>query len=372
VTAADGGGVAGVTVNFAAPTGGRVGSTSVTTDAQGQASTTLTLGGLLGAQSFTATAAGFSVSIPATALVGDVASIVAVSASDLQGLVRRVLASPFVVRVTDSFGNPVPGVTVAWTRIAGTGTLAAPTSTTDANGQASVLYTLGAIPGLETITASVAGVTTPTTFTATALAAVAAAIAIVSGNNQIAQVGQALLAPLVVKVTDADGFPVAGVPVNWSATNGTIPQSTTTDAQGQASAPLSLGSVVGPATAIASIPTGTATKSVTFSLTALVGNAASIVAVSGNDLRGIVLRVLGSPFVVRVTDSFGNPVSGATVAWTRIAGTGTLAAPTSTTDANGQASMSYTLGAIPGLETITASVGGVTTPATFRATALLP
>jgi hypothetical protein len=34
--------------------------------------------------------------------------------------------------------------------------------------------------------------------------------------------------------------------------------------------------------------------------------------------------------------------------------------------------MSYTLGAIPGLETITASVGGVTTPATFRATALLP
>ena len=169
VTAADGVGVAGVTVNFAAPTGGSVGSTSVTTDAQGQASTTLTLGGLLGAQSFAASAAGFSVSIPATALVGDVASIVAAAGSDLQGLVFRALASPFVVRVTDRFGNPVPGATVAWTRIAGTGTLAAPTSTTDANGRASMLYTLGALPGLETVRASVAGVTTTATFTATAL-----------------------------------------------------------------------------------------------------------------------------------------------------------------------------------------------------------
>jgi hypothetical protein len=130
--------------------------------------------------------------------------------------------------------------------------------------------------------------------------------------------------------------------------------------------------VVGAATAIASIPTGTTTKSVTFSLTALVGNAASIAAVSGNGLRGIILSVLASPFVVRVTDSFGNPVPGATVAWTRIAGSGTLAAPTSTTDANGQASVLYTLGAIPGLETITASVAGVTTPATFTVTALLP
>jgi len=369
VTAADGGGVAGVTVNFAPPTGGSVGSTSVTTDAQGQASTTLTLGGLLGAQSFAASAAGFSVSIPATALVGDVASILGLSGSGLQGTILRVLAAPFVVRVTDRFGNAVSGVTVAWTRIAGAGTLAAPTSTTDANGQASMLYTLGAIPGLETVRASVAGVTTPATFTATALAAVAAAIAIVSGNNQIAQVGQ-LLAPLVVKVTDVDGLPVPGVPVNWSATNGTIPQSTTTDAQGLSSAPLSLGSLVGPATAIASIPTGSTTKSVTFSLTALVGDVASIVGLSGSGLQGTVLHALASPFVVRVTDRFGNPVPGATVSWTRIAGAGTLAAPTSTTDANGQASMLYTLGAIPGLETVRASVAGVTTPATFTATAL--
>src|SRR5262249_43454487 len=41
VVAGDGVGVAGVTVTFAAPVGGSVGSPSVTTDATGQASTTL-------------------------------------------------------------------------------------------------------------------------------------------------------------------------------------------------------------------------------------------------------------------------------------------------------------------------------------------
>src|SRR5215510_5802633 len=181
VTAADGGGVAGVTVNFAAPAGGSVGSTSVTTDAQGQASTTMTLGGVLGPQSFAAVAVGFSVSIPATATVADAASIAVVSGSGQQDTVRRALGAPFVVRVTDSFGNALSGVTVSWTRTAGTGTLGAATSSTNANGQASMTYTLGATPGQETISATVAGVATPATFTATAVGAGPAVIAIVSG-----------------------------------------------------------------------------------------------------------------------------------------------------------------------------------------------
>ena len=61
-------GVAGVTVNFAPPAGGRVGSASVTTNQAGQAASSLTLGGALGAQSFAAVALGFSVAIPATAI----------------------------------------------------------------------------------------------------------------------------------------------------------------------------------------------------------------------------------------------------------------------------------------------------------------
>src|SRR5262249_24609181 len=158
-----------------------------------------------------------------------------------------------------------------------------------------------------------------------------------------AQVRQALPAALVVKVTDAGGNAVAGVGVTWSATNGTAtPQSTTTNAQGQASATLTLGQLAGLATATATIGTGAAAKSVTFSAMATSGVPASIVLVSGNAQQDTV-RALLAPFLVRVNDSFGNPVSAVTVSWARTAGTGTLAGSTSLTSADGQAGISYTL-----------------------------
>ena len=68
VNAADGAGVAGVAVTFAAPIGGAVGTTTATTDANGRASTTMTLATTAGPQSFLATAVGFDVPVPATAL----------------------------------------------------------------------------------------------------------------------------------------------------------------------------------------------------------------------------------------------------------------------------------------------------------------
>src|SRR5262249_47924800 len=125
VTAADGQGVAGVTVNFAAPTGGSVGSASTTTDAQGLASTTMTLGGTIGPQSFAASAAGFSASISVSATVGDPAVVTAIGGSGQADTVRRTLPQPFVARVADKFGNPVQGITVTWARTAGSGTLSA-------------------------------------------------------------------------------------------------------------------------------------------------------------------------------------------------------------------------------------------------------
>ncbi|MBI5601414.1 MAG: hypothetical protein HY944_07590, partial [Gemmatimonadetes bacterium] len=61
VTAGDGVGVAGVSVSFAVATGGgSVGSSTVVTDASGVASTTWTLGSLVGEQTMTASAAGLT------------------------------------------------------------------------------------------------------------------------------------------------------------------------------------------------------------------------------------------------------------------------------------------------------------------------
>jgi hypothetical protein len=69
--------------------------------------------------------------------------------------------------VVDRFGNPVPEVPVAWQVIAGEGTVTNPITTTDAEGQASVEWTLGNRIGYHKLTAAIgSGSSLPVTFTA--------------------------------------------------------------------------------------------------------------------------------------------------------------------------------------------------------------
>ena len=74
---------------------------------------------------------------------------------------------------------------------------------------------------------------------------------------------------------------------------------------------------------------------------------------------------LAAPFVVPVTDNARNPVANATIAWAAV--NGTVASPTTTTDATGQSSNTLTLGTVAGAATATATVGGKSV--TFTATA---
>jgi hypothetical protein len=73
---------------------------------------------------------------------------------------------------------------------------------------------------------------------------VPAAIEPFSGTGQQAAPGTQLAAPLTVEVTDADGNPAPGAVVSWSVVSGggaISPTSTTSDAQGRASAQFTLG-----------------------------------------------------------------------------------------------------------------------------------
>jgi len=189
VLASDNQGVPGVAVTFAAPTGGAVGSTSVVTDANGQAQTTLTLGTAAGPQSFAAAATGvggsLSVAIPATATPGDPAAVIAASGSGQQDTVKHALKAPFVAKVSDQYGNAVPNVVVSWTSTAGSGSLSGATSTTNGDGLASISYTLGAQPGPETVTASVSGLASAATFSAQGIPSGPAAIAIAMPDRYV-------------------------------------------------------------------------------------------------------------------------------------------------------------------------------------------
>jgi hypothetical protein len=82
---------------------------------------------------------------------------------------QKVTTAP-LVRVVDRFGNPVPGVPVAWQVIAGEGQVSEPITRTQTDGTAGVDWTLGNRIGVHKLTATIEQATAPTaTFTATVL-----------------------------------------------------------------------------------------------------------------------------------------------------------------------------------------------------------
>ena len=91
--------------------------------------------------------------------------------------------SPFRVTLTRG-GDGVSGITVNWSVTAGGGTLSAPTTVTNDQGQTEVVLTLGPQVGLNSVTASAAGADgSPLTFSATAVIAGAFAQVEVRNNS---------------------------------------------------------------------------------------------------------------------------------------------------------------------------------------------
>lgn len=247
VQAADGLPAAGEPVTFSVVTeGGGVSTTTATTDAQGRASTTLTLGNRSGTYEFRAVSGSVgAVTISTTATAAAPASFTLHGGNDQAGTVGTPLPSALAVRVTDQFNNPVNGTVVSWSRTAGTGTLAGPTSTTDAEGIARMAYTLGQRPGSDTIVATTNALPgAMVTFSVSAGPGSAARITAIGGSGQSSAPGGALANPLVALVTDQFGNPVPGQVVTWQVTtlNATLGAlTTTTDASGQATNTLILG-----------------------------------------------------------------------------------------------------------------------------------
>src|SRR3954452_6159370 len=93
----------------------------------------------------------------------------------------------------------------------------------------------------------------------------------------------------------------------------------------------------------------------------------SIAKASGDNQAAVAGQLLAEPVTVTVTDG-GTASVGTTVIWATTSG-GSLTPTSGPTDANGQASATWTLGTTSGSQTATASVSGANTPATFTATA---
>ena len=282
--------VPGVNVTFTAPASGASGTfvggsatAIIATNAQGIATApAFTANSAQGSYNVAATVTG--VATPANFTLTNVppARITATGGAPQSTTINSVFPSLLAATVKDAGGNPVPGVNVTFTAPAsgasGTfvGGSATATAGTNAQGIATApAFTANSTSGSYNVTATVAGVATPASFSLTNLPA--ASITATSGSPQSATVNTMFANPLVATVKDANGNAVPGANVTFTApaigasgtfVGGSATATAATNAQGIATAPAFTANSTSGSYNVTATVVGVATPA-TFSLTNL-------------------------------------------------------------------------------------------------------
>jgi adhesin/invasin len=372
--------VAGAVVTFAvAGGGGSITGGAAPSNVDGIATVgSWTLGGSIGPNSLTATAAGLTGS-PITFIASGVAgaaSQIAIDGGNGQTVVagQPVPVAPSAI-VRDAFNNPVSGVSVTFAVATGGGQITGGAQTTNASGIATIgSWTTGTTAGANSLSITSTGLTgSPLTVTATGTPGTASAVAINAGNSQSAPAGTNVAVAPSAQVTDINGNGVPGVAVTFQVTAGggsIAGGAPVTNASGIATiTSWTLGSTVGANSLSATAP-GLTGSPLTFTATGVTGAAATMAVNAGDNAAASAGSQVAVPPAVLVTDAFGNPVSGVSVTFAVASGGGSLTGGGQTTNASGIAAVtSWTLGAVAGVNTLTATSTGLTgSPITFTAT----
>jgi uncharacterized protein with beta-barrel porin domain len=359
---ANGAVVSGRTIDWSTSNGFTLSTASSVTDANGLASVNFTYG------NYGTTAIIANDPVGATSTSGPETSIGAnsftlISGNNQAGRSGTTSVQPIVVQVLDASGLPVTGSTVNWIDQTQYTHVSAPTSTTDASGDASMSFTYleGTPTGggdVATIQATSSAVPSqPVVATMTVLGY--DTLTFLSGATQSGFVGTTS-APIVAEVTDSNGNPVAGVTVTWSQTQGPpgsvslSSASTVTAANGKTSITYQY---LLPNSGEITAQTGT-TNQVAMHFAG--SSAASLTLVSADNLSGAPNSTSPTPIVVQATNPNGTPAAGLTINWTTLNGNGTTSATSSVTLANGQASVGFTYGTQP--SDFQGTAAGIATP----------
>ncbi len=177
-----------------------------------------------------------------------VTSIGIISGNDQSATVGQALSDVIVVQARDGGGAPVEGALMEFETTSGE--VSSASAVTDAQGQASVDWTLGTASGLQQLRVSIEGSFVSTQVSATALAEAATAFVKVSGDAQVGPVDQALTEPVVVQLQDRFGNGVPGGEVTFGVTAGggsVDPAIVTTGEDGAAQTSWTMGSAIAPA-----------------------------------------------------------------------------------------------------------------------------
>lgn len=375
--------IGGATVTFAVVTGaGTITAPTQTTSATGIATVgNWSLGPTPGANTITATVTGNGVTgnpatFTATATVGAPATVQKQAGDAQSGTAGVAVAVPPSVKVVDQFGNAVSGTIVNFVVTSGGGTLTGGSVTTGADGIAAVgSWTLGGTLGAQTLAVTAVGVTTGVTFTATAAVAPAKIVVKQAGATQNTVVKTAVATKPAVKVTDQFGNPIAGVAVNFAVASGggtVTGAAQTTGADGVATVGgWTIGQTVG-ANVLRATATGatiTTGNPADFTATGIAGAPAVITKIAGDQQAQLAGSGLVIAPTVSLADQFGNSIFNQTVTFEVTSGGGLLTGATPSTNTAGIASLgTWNLGSTPGINTMTATAGGLSV--IFQATAL--
>ncbi len=167
---------------------------------------------------------------------------------------------------------------------------------------------------------------------------VADRMTLASGDNQQAQVGGPLAAPLTFVVGDKDG-PLGGVPVTFSIAqdDGFLSApADTSDGLGVVSVNWIIGGKLGARSFTATAP---GVPPVVARATATIGPLTFLVPVSNPSQFVVVGQTVASPPAIQATDAFGNPIAGQPISFVDATGRSTVQDPTAVTDGAGRAAV---------------------------------
>jgi Bacterial Ig-like domain (group 1) len=200
-------------------------------------------------------------------------------------------------------------------------------------------------------------------------------------DGQSGPVGEQLPAPLIVQVVTQNEEPAVGVEVTFEVTDpagGSVtPPSATTNSEGQAVAHWTFGTLPGSYTVVARLAaaegdTAVSDKVAEFHASAHAGEPDTLAPAIPLLQPGARGELVQDPPQVRVVDRFRNPVAGVPVAWQVTAGEGHVSSPITTTDAEGKASVEWTLGNRIGFHKLTAAIeDAIGSPIVFMAQVFL-
>ncbi|MEF7831725.1 inverse autotransporter adhesin IatC [Escherichia coli] len=255
-------------------------------------------------------------------------------------------ANTLRARVTDAFGNALAGQTVSV--LADNGATVALTETTKPDGTAEISVT-SQTAGVSAVTVSInnSSQSRNVTFIADVRTAQIAELVVIKDGSEA---DGSTANTLRVRVTDAFGNALAGQTVSVLADNGaTVAPTVTTQPDGTVEISVT-SQTAGTSTVTASINSSSQSRNVTFIADVSTAQIASLEVTQDN---AVADGATANTLRVRVTDAFGNALTGQTVSV--LAGNGATTAPTVTTQPDGTVEISVT-SQTAGISAVTASI----------------